>query len=270
MSESTFNPAAKPIRVVPPVPGQRPVAPVPERETPSAEGQPAETKSAKPAEAPVTSVNIANLLRSPGGCVRYLVESASCGKLVALLLLLTVCGAALWGFSVGFFIDWKVALLDAAKFAGVSLFAYVLCLPTLYVFACLSGARLSFPRIAALGLMCTAMMGCVCAALAPIVWLFAVSTGSIVFFAWLVLLLAAVAAFFAFSPIDGAIKVNAVRHSTGLTVWFCILLVVALQALTFVRPILAPVGTKSEIAGKCFFVEHFFRALMDLPKESKK
>ncbi len=43
----------------------------------------------------------------------------------------------------------------------------------------------------------------------------------------------------------------------GLNVWLVVFVVVALQTITLVRPMLAPLGTPREPNGKCFFIMHF-------------
>ena len=39
--------------------------------------------------------------------------------------------------------------------------------------------------------------------------------------------------------------------------WLVVFVVVALQAVTLVRPMLAPIGTPRTPEGKCFFLMHF-------------
>lgn len=131
------------------------------------------------------------------------------------------------------------------------------------VFACLSGGTMSFVWIAGLGLVCTAMMGCVMAALSPILWLFAVSTASVGFFTVFALAIAAVAAIFARRPIHAVASIGEVTNTAGLRVWFVVFMIVALQAVTLVRPMLSPLGERATPPGKCFFVRHFYHALFE-------
>ena len=100
-----------------------------------------------------------------------------------------------------------------------------------------------------------------CAALAPVLWLFAVSTESAALFILLAFVLVVVAVALGARTLGGAVKAEAVNTTAGLSVWFVIFLVVALQAITLVRPMLSPVGAEREPEGKCFFVSHFFRSL---------
>lgn len=122
---------------------------------------------------------------------------------------------------------------------------------------------MSFVWIAGLGLVCTAMMGCVMAALSPILWLFAVSTASVGFFTVFALAIAAVAAIFARRPIHAVASIGEVTNTAGLRVWFVVFMIVALQAVTLVRPMLSPLGERATPPGKCFFVRHFYHALFE-------
>ena len=204
---------------------------------------------------------IAGVLGHPEGVIRQICASRRLGAQGAFLLLLALGGAAIFGFGAGCFVDWQVALLDAVKAGGVVLFSYLLCLPTLYVFASIAGCKVGFVRLALVGLVILSGIGCILAALAPVLWLFAVSTESLAFFVLLSLALVIVAVVLGARTLGGAVKAQVVDRPTGLSAWFVIFLVVALQAITLVRPMLSPIGSAREPDGKCFFLTHFCRSL---------
>ena len=204
---------------------------------------------------------IAGVLGNPEGVIRQVCASRRLGAQGAFLLLLALGGTALYGFGAGCFVDWQVALLDAVKTGGIVLFSYLLCLPTLYVFASIAGCRVGFAQLAQIGLVVLSGIGCILAALAPVLWLFAVSTESAALFILLAFVLVVVAVALGARTLGGAVKAEAVNTTAGLSAWFVIFLVVALQAITLVRPMLSPVGAEREPVGKCFFVSHFFRSL---------
>ena len=170
-------------------------------------------------------------------------------------------GCALFGFAVGSFVDLKVAALDAAKMVGIAVFSFVLCFPTLYVFATISGSKLSASRLAVLGLVCTATLGSLLAALAPILWLFSVSTEKVAFIVVLSCFLAALSLVFVARPVAAAAEKGIVVNKAGLHLWLVVFAVVALQTVTLVRPMLAPIGTPRMPEGKCFFLMHFGEAV---------
>ena len=226
-----------------------------------------------PAAEPAGSLS--ELLKTPDRYALGIVGGGALGARVATSLAAAAAGSALFFFAAGFFAGWQVALLDAAKGAGIALFAFVLCLPSLYVFSCLSGATLRAAQIVAAGAACLATAGLVLAALAPVLWLFAVSSSSAAFLAGLAVVLAACAAKFASRPAAGLKNAGGVRSTAGLRLWLAVLTVVALQTVTLLRPMLAapppePEPTPFDAPGakaapaapeKMFFLEHFFRTL---------
>ena len=216
---------------------------------------------------------IARLLKSP---VRFLSElkeepqGESSGRRLPSLLLLSVVGYALFGLAAGSFGGFLSAGLGALKGACVALSAYLLCFPALFVFSCASGTTLPLRRIAELGASCTATAGLLFASLAPVEWLFAVSSASLAFIAILSVACIGVVAAFAFRIVTSAQRCGIVRTrqddkflrgGTGLHLWFAILVVVSLQTLTILRPILSAPDASDGSRPKMFFVEHFFSTL---------
>ena len=219
----------------------------------------------------IEAKGIAGVLGHPEGVIRQICISRRLEVQGVFLLALALGGTALFGFGAGCFVDWQVALLDAVKAGGIVLFSYLLCLPTLYVFASIAGCKVGFAQLALVGLVVLSGIGCILAALAPVLWLFAVSTESLAFFVLLSFALVLVAVVLGVRTLGGAVKAQAVDRTTGLSAWFVIFLVVALQALTLVRPMLSPIGAERAPEGKCFFFAHFTQCLVrDLTKESGK
>ena len=226
-------------------------------------------------ETPPASVgSLSELLKTPDLYSLGIVGGVSIIPRIAASLASAAAGFALFFFAAGFFAGWQVALLDAVKGAGISLFAFALCLPSLYVFSCVSGATLRAGQIVAAGAACLAMAGMLLAALAPVLWLFAVSTSSAAFVVVLAVALSIPAAFYAMRPAAGLQRVGGIRTSAGLRLWFAVLAIVALQTVTLLRPMLAAPSSSAEGADpaataaekspepkKMFFLEHFGRTL---------
>lgn len=204
---------------------------------------------------------LGELLRAPGEVMGFVDGKERYWRLAAFLALVTVVGCALFGFAVGSFVDLKVAALDAAKMVSVAAFSFALCFPTLYVFATISGSKLSATRLAVIGLVCTATFGSLLAALSPILWLFSVSTEKAAFIVVLSCLLVALSLGFVARPIAAAAEKGIVANIAGLHMWLVVFAVVALQTVTLVRPMLAPIGTPRTPSGKCFFLMHFGEAV---------
>jgi hypothetical protein len=204
---------------------------------------------------------LSELLRDPGGFVRHVCECRQYVRLISFLILLTLGGFGIFGLVTGFFVDWRVALLDMVKMIGVVVFGFALCLPSLYVFMCISGVVLSFSRIVMAGLVVTAMMGCVMGALAPVIWLFSASTSSMGVFLLILLFAGSVAVGFGVLPIKRAYMAGVFKSCTALYSWLAILVVVMLQCITLMRPMLSPIGDEATPQGKQFFIPHFFISL---------
>ena len=200
---------------------------------------------------------LGELLRAPGEVMGFADGRAHYWRLAVFLALVSAVGCALFGFAIGSFVDLKVAALDAAKMVGIAAFSFVLCFPTLYVFATISGSKLSAARLAVIGLVCTATLGSLLAALSPILWLFSVSTENVAFIVVLSCFLAALSLAFVVCPITAAVEKGIVANKAGLHLWLVVFAVVALQTVTLVRPMLAPIGTPRTPEGKCFFLMHF-------------
>ena len=246
----------------PPVPAAPAAAPAP---APAAAPAPAEPGS------------LSELLKTPDRYSLGIVGGGDLGPRVALALAAAAAGFALYFFAAGFFAGWRTALFDAAKGAGTALFAFALCLPSLYVFSCVSGATLRAGQIVSAGAACLATAGLLLAALAPVLWLFAVSSSSPGFVTALAVLLAVPAAWFAVRPALGLLRAGGVRSTAGLRLWLAVLAVVALQTVTLLRPMLAAPEKPAEgeaataeaaapaAPEKMFFLEHFVRTLDSSP-----
>ena len=200
---------------------------------------------------------LGELLRAPGEVMGFADGRAHYWRLAVFLALVSAVGCALFGFAIGSFVDLKVATLDATKMVGIAAFSFVLCFPTLYVFATISGSKLSAARLAVIGLVCTATLGSLLAALSPILWLFSVSTENVAFIVVLSCFLAALSLAFVVRPVTAAAEKGIVANRAGLNMWLVVFAVVALQTVTLVRPMLAPIGTPRTPEGKCFFLMHF-------------
>lgn len=185
-------------------------------------------------------------------------------RLLAGLWVLALAGSLGYGLVVGSFsggIQWWAAPVKVVVGLGL---AGLICLPSLYVFACLSGARAGWREVALLlggllGLLSVLLVG-----FAPVAWVFSQSTTSIGAMGAMHLLFWLVA--FAFGGrwvLRGAGRLGAT--GTGvLWVWLAILGLVMLQMMTALRPL---VGTADSLlpTEKRFFLRHWAETLRREP-----
>jgi hypothetical protein len=94
------------------------------------------------------------------------------GRYVADALLVTIAGTLFYGFVVGISVGGWQILYDPVKLPWVLVFTLLLCLPSLYVFACYVGSRLALLQVCALAFTGTAVVATILIGFAPITWFF--------------------------------------------------------------------------------------------------
>ena len=184
------------------------------------------------------------LLKHPGQIIHELQFNWRIG-LTTWLVVFAVAGMALYGLVVGSFSGGAQFWVAPAKLALGTTLSVLICLPSLYIFACLSGmdARLRTVTgvlFAAVGLGALLLVG-----FAPVAWIFSQSSDSIVFMGTLHLILWAIGIYFGLRLIKGMSQLLSGRSRNQLRLWALIFAVVCLQMMTTLRPIIVP--------GKTFF-----------------
>lgn len=201
---------------------------------------------------------VSSLLKSPAKVADTIaLERKDLFAAAGSLLAVAVACHAVFGLAVGLFAGWLVAIMDVVKFPLVAVCSLLLCVPSLYVFACVAGSPLSISQTVALGCSCLAMIGLILVGLAPVAWLFAVSTESLPFMVMLTFMIWILAVCFA-ARFVGKLRANSLfQRQGGIKVWFLILVVVTLQMTTYMRPILAKPERGWLTGEKQFFLSHF-------------
>ena len=214
-----------------------PPPPVPAPQPPPANADQGSPLSAMP-HAPGLGTTIESLLRRPGQAVHELRHGSRSGQLMVSLGIIAILGLLAFGLAVGSFAGGTQWWAAPIKISVGTLFAALICLPSLYIFLCLSGAEIRFGTTAGLLAGGVALTGILLAGLTPIVWVFSQSTGSAAFMgamliaAWLVALLAGL----------GFLRRGArwlgLSNGFHLQLWTLMFLVVTLQMSCALRPIL--------------------------------
>jgi hypothetical protein len=160
-------------------------------------------------------------------------------------------GAAAGGFQGGLQI-----LIAALKAPLIAALALALCLPSLYVFGALSGARWTRRRLLASVAGFVGTLGLLLGALLPISWLFSVSSRYLSSAVWIHVMLWLISLLFGWRFLGRALRDHG--SGGGMFLWLLLFGIVSLQVATFVRPVLwRDPGQPIFESGKMFFLEHF-------------
>lgn len=237
---SSIPPQVTPPTPPPPIYGPRPLGDDP------AEREPV----------PNVIVAIEALLRQPRR-VMFQLRQPGAGKLVGSMLLVAIVCSLIYGVVVGSFSGHEQWWAAPVKVSIGLLISTLICLPSLYIFACLSGsqARLAemFGLVAGLLMLMTILL----IGFAPVAWLFSQSTQSLPWMGLLHLLFWLIATIFGVRFLSSAFAHSNARSSAGLNTWVVIFVLVALQMSTALRPIIGRSDTFLPTE-KRFFVSHWF------------
>ena len=187
-------------------------------------------------------------LRQPGG-----------GHLIAALLFIAVLCSVVYGLVVGTFSQGTQLWAAPVKIAAGLVVSAFICLPSLYIFSCLSGAQVRLVEVFGLLAGLLALMTVLLVGFAPVAWVFSQSTESIAAMGGLHLIFWFIATYFGVRFLSaGFAHLNG--RPAGLRVWVTIFLLVMIQMSTALRPI---VGTSDTFLPKekKFFLKHWFEQL---------
>jgi hypothetical protein len=164
-------------------------------------------------------------------------------------------GFLVYGASAGSFQGGIQILVTALKAPLIVLLALALCLPSLYVFGALSGARWTRRRLLASVAGFVGTLGLLLAALLPVAWLFSVSSRYLISAVWVHVVLWLVSLLFGWRFLGRALSESGA--GSGMFLWLVLFGVVTFQVATYVRPVLwRDPGEPLFESGKMFFLEH--------------
>lgn len=217
-------------------------------------------------EAPGEQVPIAGftgvveaILRQPRR-VMYHLRQQSQGRLVAELLVIALVCSLIYGVVVGTFSLGDQLWAAPVKIAGGLFVSALICLPSLYIFSCLSGSQARLVEVFGLLAGLLALMTILLIGFAPVAWVFSQSTESIVAMGALHLVFWLIATYFGLRFLHhGFAHLNA-KSDSGLKVWIVIFLLVMLQMTTALRPIVGKSDTFWP-EKKMFFLSHWAECL---------
>lgn len=201
------------------------------------------------------------ILRQPRRVMCQLRQPGAGGLIVHMLTVSILC-ALIYGVVVGTFSMHNQLWVAPVKIAGGLLVSALICLPSLYIFTCLSGSRARvveiFGLVAGLLMLTTILL----IGFAPVAWLFSQSTESINWMGALHLLFWGVATFFGLRFLEAGFSRSAARTNAGFNTWVIIFILVVLQMTTALRPIVGRADTFFP-EGKKFFGAYWSECLQN-------
>jgi len=199
------------------------------------------------------------LLRQPLRLL-YQLRQPGAGRLIAQMLFIALGCAVVYGLVVGTFSNGTQLWAAPVKIAGGLAISAFICLPSLYIFTCLSGSQARLAEVFGLLAGMLMLMTILLVGFAPVAWIFSQSTESLSWMGTLHITFWLVATFFGVRFLKHGFAHTAARSQAGVNVWIIIFVLVALQMTTALRPILG----KSDSffpAKKEFFIQHWFESL---------
>jgi hypothetical protein len=225
----------------PPIPGRFAFEPMPEGNSPA--------------------LLIEALLKSPGRIIHELQNNWR-ATLATWLLLLALLGAAAYGVVVGSFSGGAQLWIAPVKISMGTLLSILICLPSLYIFACLSGIDARLRAVAGVLFAAVALSALLLIGFAPVAWIFSQSTDSVAFMAALHIAFWAIAIAFGLRLFTAMARFLTGSTRSHLKLWGLIFVLVCLQMMTTLRPI---VGRSEHFlpSEKKFFLAHWAETLRE-------
>lgn len=207
----------------------------------------------EPISGPLAAVEA--ILRAPRR-VMYQLRQPGSGRLIVAMLVVSILCSLIYGLVVGTFSMGTQLWAAPVKIAGGLLVSALICLPSLYIFTCLSGSEAKLSEIFGLVAGLLTLMTILLIGFAPVAWLFSQSTESLVWMGVLHLIFWFIATMFGLKFLDAGFFHSKTRSSAGLYTWIIIFILVAIQMTTALRPIVGKADTFFPTQKK-FFLSHW-------------
>jgi len=195
------------------------------------------------------------ILRQPRR-VLYQLRQPGCARLIGGMVLVAVACSLIYGIVVGTFSGGDQLWAAPVKIAGGLMVSALICLPSLYIFACLSGSKARLAEVAGLVGGLSMLMTILLIGFAPVAWVFSQSTGSVVAMGALHLAFWFIATYFGLRFLSAGFSAHEDRSGGGIKVWMIIFVLVMLQMTTAVRPLIGRADTFLPVEKK-FFLNHW-------------
>ena len=207
------------------------------------------------------------LLRQPRRLL-FQLRQPGAGKLIAAMLFTAFLCSLIYGVVAGTFSGGTQLWAAPVKIAAALMISVAICLPSLYIFTCLSGSQARVIEVDGLLAGLLMLMTILLIGFAPVAWIFSQSTESLAWMGTLHLIFWFVATLFGVRFMKTGFFHADAKSQVGLNVWIVIFLLVALQMTTALRPILGKSDTFFPTE-KIFFLGHWGDCLKSKPSDTK-
>lgn len=201
---------------------------------------------------------IESILRHPRR-VLYQLRQPGAGHLIIALLLIAIVCSVVYGVVVGTFSGGTQLWAAPVKIAAGLVISAVICLPSLYIFSCLSGTQARLIEVVGMIAGLLALMTVLLIGFAPVAWVFSQSTESLAAMGALHLTFWCISTYFGVRFLSEGFA-HLSGKPAGLRVWVTIFLLVMIQMSTALRPIVGKADTILPVEKK-FFLKHWFEQL---------
>ena len=204
---------------------------------------------------------VETLLKFPGRIIHELQYNWR-AALPLWLLSFALVGMLSYGIVVGSFSGGAQLWIAPAKIAMGTMLSILICLPSLYIFVCLSGIDAQLRTVTGILFAAVSLGALLLVGFAPVAWIFSQSTDSVAFMAALHIGLWAIGIMFGLRLLEGMGHLLGGSPRNHLKFWSVIFIVVCLQMMTTLRPI---VGASDRFlpTEKKFFLTHWAETIRD-------
>jgi hypothetical protein len=218
---------------------------------------------------PITGIfsAVEALLRQPRRVLFHLTKKNPSALIASMLVIALFC-SLIYGLVVGTFSSGTQLWAAPVKISLGLLISALICLPSLYIFACLSGSQAKLVEVAGLVGGLLALMTVLLIGFAPVAWVFSQSTESVVAMGALHLVFWFIATYFGLRFLNNGFAQLSSTFNGGLKLWVVLFLLVMVQMATALRPIVGTAGTFLPTEKK-FFVTHWSDSFKDNTQASR-
>ena len=230
----------KPERIPPPI-------------SPSSNSDPAEFEKMNSAPGVFSVAEV--LLKKPGQ-IAYEIERGNPWRMFRILMAIALVSFLVFGLTVGMFSWGQQLWITPLKVTGGVMFSALICFPSLFIFACLSGIDISVRSCLVMLTGLLAISGLLLLGFAPVSWVFSQSTEGVVFIGWMNLVFWFLALWCGVRFMQKSVQCSHGRRMAYMSGWVVIFILVTLQMTSTLRPI---IGSSDQVftSEKKFFIDHW-------------